>query len=118
MADLLRSPVARWILRALITVEAIDGVVVVADQDWLAANPWLIALASMGLMAAVLAWLPQRGPGLGLLVLGLAALMAAVAPSTLYPLSALLLLAGIVWMAAGVAMGSRQRPAPRDCASQ
>ncbi|WNM24392.1 hypothetical protein [Demequina capsici] len=73
-------------IRVVASVEAIDALTFLATSGWLGANPWLIALTLGGLVGVAVAWISRRTIGL---VAG--AVLVAIAPVIVYPLSALLL---------------------------
>jgi len=84
-----------WTIRIVASIEALDAVMYLADAGWFAANQILTALVAGGIVGAALTWV--RRP---LAVVGVGGLLVAIAPSSLYPLSALLVVAslGIVAM--------------------
>lgn len=84
-----------WTIRIVAAIEALDAVLYLADAGWFAANQIVTALVAGGVVGAALTWV--RRP---LVVIGVGGLLVAVAPSSLYPLSALLVVAslGIVAM--------------------
>ena len=60
-----------------------------------------------GLVGMALVWLAERLPGHAWLATAIGALMVAVAPSVLYPLSALLLVGAIALVAVGLTRRER-----------
>lgn len=80
----------RRTIQVLATVEAVDAVVYLHSAGGLAAHPALVVLTALGVVGAVLVWLSSRT-----VVLVTGALLVAVAPAIVYPLSMLLVLAAV-----------------------
>lgn len=99
------TPWLRWSITVLATIEAIDAIVFVSQSGGTGANPWLLALTAAGVVGVALVWLADVVPGPEWLWLGVGALLVAAAPAILYPLSALLFVAGV----AVLVMGSAHR---------
>lgn len=79
-----------WAIRIVAIVEAADAVLYLADAGWFAANQIVTALVAGGIVGAALTWV--RRP---VAVIGVGGLLVAIAPSSLYPLSALLVFASL-----------------------
>ncbi len=101
-----------WTVRGLAMVEALDAVIYLGVGGWFSANPILIALVAGGLLGAALTWV--RRP---LSVIGIGGLLVAVAPSIVYPLSALLGVASLGAIALTRLRVLNRGTAPADAAN-
>lgn len=96
-----------WPIRVLATIEAVDALWFMSDAGWSESEPILVALAVGGLIGLPLVWLAGSMLKPEWLWLGVGALLVAVAPAMIYPLSFLLFMASIVVIALGVSSRSR-----------
>ena len=86
--------VLTWAIRVIATIEAVDALVYLGDAGWFAAHPAVTLLVTGGVVGAALTWV--RSP---VAVMCLGGLLVAIAPSIVYPLSALLVVASLVIIA-------------------
>ena len=107
-----------WTIRVLATVEAVDALAFMNGAGWAESEPILVALAVGGFIGLPLVWL--AGPVLkpDWLWLGIGAILVAIAPAALYPLSLLLLIGGavVIGLGSGDAIRARRAAAAADAA--
>lgn len=100
-----------WAIRALATIESVDAFLFMANAGWAESEPILVALAIGGFIGLPLVWLAGWVLKPDWLWLGIGAILVAIAPAAIYPLSLLLIVAGAAVLGLGSSNAARARKA-------